>query len=128
MARSIMLPQGITDLVRVTGQPQTITAVEFENNIPVATSQHVVFLDEETVRSAPIADWPAAQAELATKEQQKQETITTRQGLIAAAQAAVGKLFKDLDAATRWALFALVLWKLGALNRDGSIKELREWL
>lgn len=128
MARSIQLPPGIADLVKATGKPTQITGVEMDGATPVGIADYMIYLDEGIVRSIPLAGWPAQEIVLNQKEIDRQQGIATRQGLITAAQSAVGKLFKDLDAAARWALFVLVLWKLGALNRDGTIRELSEWL
>lgn len=109
--RSIRLPDGIIELVKATGLPQTVTGIEFDGETPIGTGQHVAFLDDGAVRSVPLADWPQVQAELAAKETERQAAQALKQQILQTAQSAVGVRLSDLTAVQRNALIAVLLWK-----------------
>jgi len=57
-----------------------------------------------------------------TPEQTLRETVKTT------AQSAVGVAYDALTAGQVRALFAILLWREGALNNDGTVKPLGEWV
>lgn len=75
---------------------------------------------EAELRAASDA-YDAAQAQAAS------EAAALRTRVRTTAQSAVGVLITDLTAAQVRALLAVLLWKGGALDKDGRIRPLSEW-
>lgn len=67
-------------------------------------------------------------AYVASLDQQARDVVALRQQIVQAAQSAVGVAIGQLSIAQRNALIVLLLWKAGALNRDGTVKDLGEWV
>ena len=59
---------------------------------------------------------------------QKADAATLRQGILSAAQAAVGVPYLGVTNAMLKALLWVLLWKAGALNKDLTVKPLGEWV
>lgn len=114
------LSQALADQVAADQQPRQATADD--------GSVHMLFWDAPRVRSCLLADWPTVQAELATHEAERTQAAQLRQQIIQSAQSAVGIALGALTAQQRNSLIALLLWKAGALNRDGTVKALEEWV
>lgn len=55
-------------------------------------------------------------------------TDTLREQIKTVAQSAVGVAYDQLTAAQVRALVAILLWKQGALNNDGTVKPLGQWV
>lgn len=55
------------------------------------------------------------------------EAAALRTRVRTTAQSAVGVLITDLTAAQVRALLAVLLWKAGALDKDGKIRALSDW-
>lgn len=62
------------------------------------------------------------------KPQAERDRDTTRALVVQAASSAAGVNIAALTAGQRNALVALLLWKAGGLNPDGTVKALAEWL
>lgn len=116
----IRLPQDIADLVAADGQPRQAVADD--------GSVHMLFLDGTKVRSCLLADWPAEQARLAAAETERQIALATRQRILTLAQSAAGVRADDLLAGQVKALLILLLHKEGALDKDGKIRPLGDWV
>lgn len=133
MSESIKFPKEVFDQVAADHQPQTVEAevyavIDRVEASLLRTERHVVFWDGGKVRSVLEKDWSAEQASLTAKEQKKQQGRQTRAAILATAQNAVGKAVGSLNANQREALLALLLWKAGGLNSDGTVKGLDEWV
>jgi hypothetical protein len=75
----------------------------------------------ETELAAAIVAYDAAQAQRDT------EAAALRQQIITLAQSAVGVRIDNLTAAQVRALVAILLWKGGALDKDGNVRPLGQW-
>lgn len=115
-----LLPQDIADLVAADHQPRQATADD--------GSEHMLYWDAPRVRSCLLADWPAAQLELAQKAQDAADAAALRQRVRTVAQSAVGVAFDQLTAVQMRALVGILLWEAGALDTDGKVKQLGEWV
>ena len=89
---------------------------------------HMLYWDAPRVRSCLLADWPAAQAELAQKAQAKQDAAALRQRVVNVAQSAAGVSVDQLTAPQVRSLVALLLWKAGALDNEEKVKPIGEWV
>jgi len=130
------LPQEIADLVAADGLPRVVTADD--------GSQHVLYLANGVlpVRSVLASDWPpplpadptpeqsqaAIQARTTAAQQAEQDAAALRQRVLTVAQSAVGIAFDQLTAAQLRALFGVLLHKEGALDKDGKVRPLGEWV
>ena len=88
----------------------------------------MLWREDGLVRSGLLADWPAEQARLAALEQERLDALALRQQILTVAQSAVGVAFDQLLAGQVRALFAIVLRKEGALDKDGKVRALGEWV
>jgi hypothetical protein len=61
------------------------------------------------------------------KSQAEQDEDTTRALVVQAAGSAVGVNLTALTAVQQRALLAVLLWKAGAVNPDGTIRQLSAW-
>lgn len=66
--------------------------------------------------------WLAAQQQTAT------DSAGLRSRVVQAAQSAIGVRVDDLLAGQVRALLAIVLWQAGALDKDGKVKPLGDWV
>lgn len=69
-----------------------------------------------------IQDWQVNQ------DQERQDTIALRQQIRQTAQSAVGVRVDLLTAAQVRALFAILLFREGALDRTGAVRPLAQWV
>lgn len=129
-----LLPQSIADAVALDGLPRVATADD--------TSQHVLYLDGETVRSKTAAEWgtplpsdptpeqisAAVAAREAARQQASADAATLRQQVLTIAQSAVGIRADLLTAAQLRALFVVMLWKEGALDNALIVRPLTQWV
>lgn len=129
MANTIQIPQGVADLVKGDGKPREITGVTYDGAVPVGTAQYMIYLDDGLVRSVELAGWPAAQAELATKEADRQTAIQTRQEIVTALQAITGRAANGTYTAKELqAIIMGLLHKVGGVDKDGKVKAPGVWL
>lgn len=108
-------------------------------------SQQVLYLDGDLVRSMPTAEWltmrgplpadptpeqvqAALAARRAAEQQAAQDAAALRQLVRTKAQSAVGVAIDDLLVGQLRALVAILLHKEGALDKDGKIRPLSEWV
>lgn len=63
----------------------------------------------------------------AAREQAVQDASALRQRVMTLAQTAVGIRVNDLTAGQVRALLALLLWRTGALDREGNVRALDQW-
>lgn len=115
-----LLPQDIADQVAADGIARQVTADD--------GTQHMLYRDGDIVRSAALADWPAAQVELAQHDQDRADAAALRARVRTTAQSAVGVAFDQLTAAQLRALFGLLLFREGALDKNGVVRPLAEWV
>lgn len=66
--------------------------------------------------------------DIATKTPEQQSKATNLAAIKTAAQSAVGLQLTDLTAGQVKALLAALLWRAGAVNPDGTVRPLGEWL
>lgn|SRR5262245_55240876 len=131
---ALILNPDIHDAVEGDGLPRV---ADYDDGV-----QRVLFLDGALVRSMLAADWPPplpveptpeqiVQA-LAAREQARQraetEATQLRQLVRTKAQSAVGVAIDDLMVGQLRALVAILLHKEGALDKDGKIRPLSEWV
>jgi len=107
-------------------------------------SQHVLYLDGDTVRSLSASDWIAQRgplpidptpeqsaaaiaARVAAQQQADSDALALRQRVRALAQSAVGIQIDQLTAVQVRALIAVLLQKAGAIDKSGAIRPLSEW-
>lgn len=129
MANTIQIPQGVADLVKGDGKPREITGVTYDGAIATGTAQYMIYLDDGLVRSVDLAGWPAAQAELATKEADRQTAIQTRQEIVTALQAITGRAANGTYTAKELqAIIMGLLHKAGGIDKDGKVKAPGVWL
>lgn len=64
----------------------------------------------------------------AAETQRAQEAATLRQQVVTVAGSAVGVVLTDLTAPQVKALLAVLLHKAGALDKDGKVRVLSEWV
>jgi hypothetical protein len=129
MANTIQIPQGVADLVKGDGKPREITGVTYDGAIATGTAQYMIYLDDGLVRSVELAGWPAAQAELATKEADRQTAIQTRQEIVTALQGLAGRAANGTYTAKELqALIMALVHKAGGINKAGEIRSSGEWL
>jgi hypothetical protein len=128
-----LLPQAIADAVKRDGLPRQAIADD--------DSVHVLYLDGARLRSVLAADWPpplpteptdaqiaaAVAAREAADLQAKTDAAALRTRVRTTAQSAVGVVITDLTAVQVRALLAVLLWKAGALDKDGKVRPLGEW-
>lgn len=69
----------------------------------------------------------ASDAYDAAKAQADADAAELRTRVRTTAQSAVGVIITDLTAGQVRALLAVLLWKAGALDKDGKIRPLSEW-
>jgi hypothetical protein len=115
-----LLPQSIADLVAQDGIARQATADD--------STVHMLFRDGLVVRSCLLADWPAEQLVLAAHEQERTDAAALRTQVLTVAQSAVGVAADQLTAVQLRALFMVVLWKAGALNKNGIVQPLASWV
>jgi len=129
-----LLPQNIADAIKRDGLPRQATADD--------GSQHVLFLENETVRSMLVADWPpplptdptpeqiaaAIAARDAAEQQRRLDAVALRQRVLTVANGAVGKSIETLTAGEVRALVACLLYRASALDAAGIVQPLAEWL
>lgn len=70
----------------------------------------------------------ASDAYDAAQAQAESEAAALRIKVRTVAQSAVGVLITDLTAAQVRALLAVLLWKAGALDKDGKVRALNDWV
>lgn len=129
-----LLPHTIADLVQRDGLPRQATADD--------GSLHVLYLDGAAVRSTLAADWQgplptdptqaeinaAIQARASARQQQQQDATALRQRILTTAQSAVGVSIDNLTAGQVRALVATLLYRAGAIDKNGVVQPLGEWL
>lgn len=126
--------------------PTIHTAVERDGLPRVAAyddgSQHVLYLENDVVRSMPAADWPpplpteptpeqiaaAIAARALAAQQAAQDAAALRQRVLTLAQSAVGVQIDALTAPQVRALIAILLWQAGAIDRAGAVRPLGQWV
>jgi hypothetical protein len=128
------LSKAAADLVALDGLPRLVTADD--------ASQHVLYLNG-AVRSMLASDWPpplpsdptpqqiatAIAARQAAEAKRHTDAIALRQRVIGVAQTTVGQpVDAPFTTAQLRALLAVLLYKAGALDDAGVIKELNQWL
>jgi len=108
-------------------------------------TQHVLYWGGQIVQSMLAADWLAQRGALPTdptqqesdagvvalaqaEQQARQDTAQLRQQVLNLANSAVGVAVNALTAAQVRALVALLLLKAGALNTDGTVRPLTDWI
>jgi len=110
-------------------------------------SRHVMYLEanEQIARSMPAAEWLATRgplptdptpeqiaAAIAAREQARRQAdadrAALRQLVRQKAQSAVGVAIDDLTVGQLRALLAILLHNEGALDRDGKVRPLAEWV
>jgi len=127
--------QALSDQIQRDGLPR----VAFGDDASV----HVLYLEKtprgsEIVRSMDAINWPPplptdptpqqiADA-VATRQQAVIDTAALRQRILATAQNAVGYRVEDLLSGHVKALLVLWLYSQGAIDRDGKIRPLSEWI
>ncbi len=131
-----LLSQTIADLVAHDHLPRQATADD--------ASMHVLYWNG-IVRSMEAADWlaqrgplptdptqadidAAVAAQEAARVQALADAAQIRQQVLNLAQSAVGIAINALTAVQVRALFAIVLWQEGALNKDGTVRPLADWI
>lgn len=128
-----ILPYEVAQAVQADGLARVATADD--------DTQHVLYLDGDTLRSIAAADWPpplptdptqaesdaAIAAREAAKQQAESDAAALRQKIVTLAQSAVGLSVDTLTAAQTRALVAVLLWQAGALTRNGTVRPLAEW-
>lgn len=112
--------QSIADLVAQDGVARQATADD--------GGIHMLFRDGALVRSCLVADWPAEQLVLAAHEQERLDAAALRTRVLAVAQSAVGVAADQLTAVQLRALFMIVLWRSGALDKNGVVQPLAQWV
>lgn len=124
---SFRIPQSVVDQVAADGQPRTVDAREFDDiGQPTDnTRRETIFRDGAKVRSAPEADAPALIAAIA---QAAADAAALRTRILNLAQSAVGVSIDLLTAGQRNALIACLLYENGAIDKDGVVKPLGQWL
>jgi hypothetical protein len=76
-----------------------------------------------------VLDWEAEEERLRLEaEAEKADHAATRDRIRTAAQSAVGVAFDQLTTTQLRALFAILLYREGALNRHGIVRPLPEWV
>lgn len=110
----------LADLVAADGVPRQAEADD--------GSVHMLYRDGAVVRSCRIQDWPQAQVELAQHEQERADAAALRTRVLSLAQGAVGTRADELTAVQLRALYAIVLWKEGALDKNGIVQPLAAWV
>ncbi len=115
-----LLPQSIADLVAADGVARQATADD--------NTEHMLFRDGALVRSCLLADWPAEQLVLAAHEQERQDATALKTRVLTIAQSAVGVAADQLTAVQLRALFLITLWKEDALDKNGAVRPLNEWV
>ena len=109
-------------------------------------TQHVLYRPNGLVQSMPAADWLAQRGPLPTDPTQAQidaaiaaqqqatqqaqsDAAQLRQQVVTLAQSTVGlRIDATFTAAQLKALLALLLWQAGALNSDGTVRPLTDWI
>lgn len=128
------LPQTIADLVALDHLPRQATADD--------GTLHVLFWQSPAVRSMLAADWPpplpadptpaesaaTAAALQAAAQQAEQDAAALRTKVRTVAQSAVGTAFDQLTAAQLRALVGVLLWESGALDKNGVVRPLADWV
>lgn len=129
-----LLSKTIADAVLLDGLPRVATADD--------ASVHVLFLEAGQVRSMLASDWPpplptdptqaeidAALAAKAAKQQQDLlDAAALRTRVRTLAQSAVGVQIDQLSGAQVRALIAILLHKQSAIDKNGAIRPLTEWV
>lgn len=115
-----LIPQSIADLVEADGVAREAIADD--------RTVHMLYRDGTIVRSVLLADWPAAQIELAAHDQERADAAALRQRVRTLAQSAVGVAIDQLTAGQVRALFAILLYREGALDKNGIVRPLIEWV
>lgn len=110
-----------------------------------AETQHVLYREGDVLRSMEAAAWLATRGPLPTDPTQQEidaaiaaqdaarvqalaDAAQLRQQIITLAQSAVGVRVDALTAAQVRALFAIVLWQEGALDKNGVVRPLADWI
>lgn len=114
-----LLAQTIADLVRADGEPRACAADD--------DTQHMLFRDGGMVRSCLLEDWPAMQRELAAKEQARQDALALRAAVRDRLTGTAGVKIDDLTVGQLRVLLAYLLWKEGAIAKDGTVKPIDTW-
>jgi len=133
---SYNVPSASVDAVARDGLPRLVQ----DEKLPDV--QHVLFLDGDKVRSMLAADWPpplpteptqaqsaaAVAAKRAAEQAERQSAIALRASILNTANDAAGVRLSALTPAQVRALLACVLWKVGGVNSDLTVRSLSEWL
>jgi hypothetical protein len=129
-----LLSQTLADAVARDGLPRVATADD--------ATQHVLFLDAGVVRSMLASAWPppppsdptpteiaaAIAAKDAQAAQDTADASALRTRVRTLAQSAVGIQFDQLSGAQVRALIAILLHKQGAIDKNGAIRPLADWV
>ena len=107
-----------------------------------ATTQQVLYWQAPAVRSMAAADWPpplpteptpaesaaARQQLLADEAQAADDARALRNKILTTAQTAVGTAYDQLTAVQLRALFGILLFKADALDKNGVVRPLAQWV
>jgi hypothetical protein len=132
-----LLPQALADLVAQDGLSRQAAGDD--------GNTYVLYWDPPHVRSLTSAEWLAqrgplpsdpTQAEIdagvaarvAAAQQAAQDAAALRSKVLQVAQSAVGVAADQLTNVQLRALFMVVLWKAGALDKNGVVRPLSEWV
>lgn len=132
-AESVKLDQAVAAAVQADHQARTVEAqvyevVEGRETVLLRTDRIVVYWDQDRVRSALEADYAAEQARMAGEEADREAQRQLKQAVLTVAQSAVGVRFDQLTAAQLRALFAIMLFREGALDNAGLVRPLGQWV
>lgn len=113
------LSQSIADLVAADQQPRQAIADD--------GTVHMLFWDAPRVRSCLLADWPAAQIELAAKEAERQAAAQLRQQIRDRLASLAGKRVDDLLVGDLKTLLLYLVWREGGIDRDLKVRPITDW-
>lgn len=110
------------DAVAMDGQAREAYYRTTYDDGTTAETTHMLYRDGGTVRSVPLADWPAEQQALAARDAERTKHAPMREELGNAARAHAGKSAKQLTFPEMRDLFALFLEREGLLDADGKVQ------
>ncbi len=127
-----------SDLARAVAADGLPRLAEDENG---SGTLHVLYLEDDLVHSKLLSAWgdapkeptpaeidAAMQARAENHLRRAQESLALRQRVRDLAQSAVGVRIDLLSAPQVRALQAVLLWQAGALDKDGVVQPLAEWV
>lgn len=114
-----LLPQSTADLVREDGTPRVCDADD--------GTQHMLYRDGGMVRSCLLGDWPAAQQDLAAKQQAAIDAAALRQTIRDRLTGMAGKRVDDVTVGELKTLLLYLVWREGGIAKDLTVKPIGEW-